>query len=331
MNILVNLPAGFFSQPELSAIFGRLRQMGDVRFTSHNKADEIRHDLSWANAVIMWSWPMLTDDLLETAPNLKFLGHIDIRQAAARVALDRGLAVSVSRHGFSPAVAEMALALILTSLRRTSNFHSQMAMGSETWVKTFPTDIDTRERELTGRSVGVIGYGRVGRRLVELLTPFQCSVRIFDPFVKPEMVATSGSVSVGLDEMISESDVVVLCAASNPSTDHLIGEREIGLLRRDALFVNVARAALVDTDALIARLKQGDVIAAIDVFDKEPLEDDSPLRALPNVYLTPHRAGGIIPSVQRTLSYLVDDLEAYMDGRDRQHALTEALLPGLDA
>ncbi len=331
MNILVNLPAGFFSQPELSAIFDRLRQMGDVRFTSHNKADEIRHDLSWANAVIMWSWPMLTDDLLESLPNLTFLGHIDIRQAAARVALDRGLAVSVSRHGFSPAVAEMALTLILTSLRRTSTFHSQMAIGTEPWVKTFPTDIDTRERELTGRSVGVIGFGRVGRRLVELLNPFQCSVRIFDPFVNSEIVSASGAASVALDEMIRESDVVVLCAASNPGTDHLLGKNEIALFRKDAVFVNVARAALVDTEALLARLHCGDFFAALDVFDKEPLEGDSPLRSLPNVYLTPHRGGGIIASVQRTLNYLVDDLEAHVDGGGRQHVLTEAILPGLDA
>jgi phosphoglycerate dehydrogenase-like enzyme len=330
MNILVNLPEGFFRQPELEPSFERLRAMGAVRCASHNTADQIRADLAWANAVIMWSWPVFTAELLDSAPNLKFAGHIDIRPWAARIEMDRGIAVSVSRHGFSPAVAEMALALSLSTLRRISDYHTQMRQGSESWVKAFPTDIDPLERELTGRSVGIIGFGRVGRRLVELLQPFHCSLGIYDPFVSPETIAANGAIASGLEEMIRESDVVTLCAASNPGSRHLLGQAEIALFRKDAVFVNVARAALVDTNALVERLQQGDLFAALDVFDREPLESDSVLRRLPNVYLTPHRAGGLIASVHRILGWLVDDLAAYIAGNERTHALTEAMLPGLD-
>src|SRR5688500_15855405 len=100
MNILVNLPPTFFSHLALADVFTRLDALGSIRKTSHNKAEEIQADLAWADAVIMWSWPKLTDDLLDAAPNLKYAGHLDISRSAAQTAISRGLPVSVSRHGF---------------------------------------------------------------------------------------------------------------------------------------------------------------------------------------------------------------------------------------
>jgi phosphoglycerate dehydrogenase-like enzyme len=331
MNILVNLPSGFFSQAELAPTWERLSQLGTVRQTSHNTADEIRADLVWADAVFMWSWPALTDDLLNNSPNLKFRGHIDISQGAARLALSRGVPVALSRGGFSPAVSEMALALILSTLRKVSDYHAQMRAGSEPWVESFPTDIDPLERELTGRSVGIVGFGNVGRRLGELLQPFHPVLRVYDPFVPGEVLQAHNAMRVELDEMLRDSDVVVLCAASNPGTAHLIGREQIALLRPHAVFINVARAALVDTQSLVERLQRGDLFAAIDVFDSEPLDRDAVLRTLPNAYLTPHRAGGTMASVARTLNWLIDDFEAGLEGRALQHALMERMLPSLDA
>lgn len=330
-NLLVNLPEGFFGHPDLTDVFARLARWGRVRATSHDTADAIRADLAWADAVILWSWPALTDDLLDAAPNLRYIGHLDVSQAGARVALARGLPVSVSRHGFSPAVAEMALALILGTLRKVSDHHARMREGTESWVQAFPTDIDPQERELTGRPVGLIGFGRVGRRLAELLAPFRCPLSIYDPFVPVDALAAYPARRRDLPEMLAECDVVVLCAASNPGTRHLLGPAEIALLRPEAVLVNVARAALVDTDALVARLKQGNLFAALDVFDQEPLAADSALRTLPNTYLTPHRAGGVMASVRRILDYLIDDLEAVFTGSERRHPLTEAMLPSLDS
>jgi phosphoglycerate dehydrogenase-like enzyme len=331
MNILVNLPPGFFGHPSLAPAFERLHTIGEVRTASHNTADEIRADLVWADAVIMWSWPVFTDELLDQAPNLKYSGQLDVSQSGAKVSLSRGLPVSVSRSGWSPAVSEMALALTLGVLRKTSDYHTRMRAGTEPWVDVFPTDIDPLERELTGRPVGIVGFGNVGRRLAELLTPFRCQLLVCDPFVPETVLDTHGAKRASLHEMIQGSDVVVLCAASNSGTKHLIGQAEFALFRKDAVLVNVARAALVDTDALIDRLKLGGFSAAIDVFDKEPLQADAALRALPNAYLTPHRAGGTIASVLRTITWLIDDLEAVLAGRPRAYALVEAMIPSLDA
>jgi hypothetical protein len=94
----------------------------------------------------------------------------------------------------------------------------------------------------------------------------------------------------------------------------------------NCVLVNVGRSMLVDMAALQARLEKGDLIAMLDVFDQEPLDADSPLRRLPSTYLTPHRAGGILESVERALRMLTDDLEAFLNGRERQYAVTEAML-----
>jgi phosphoglycerate dehydrogenase-like enzyme len=330
LNILVNLPAAFHTQPELRPFYERLEKRGTVRTTSHNTADEIRGDLAWADAVIMWSWPVLTDDLLDAAPKLMFRGHMDIGQDQARIGLRRKAPISLSKGGWSPAVSEMALTLILSTLRKTSNYHAAMRRGAEKWVASLPADIDPDERQLTGRNVGIVGLGQIGRRLAELLAPFRVRLRACDPYVGEDVLKRHGAERVELDDLIRESEVVVVAAASNPGTRHLVGAAQIALFRPRAVFVNVARAALVDTDALVARLKKGDLYAAIDVFDKEPLAADHPLRALPNAYLTPHRAGGLMESCGRVVGWLVDDFEAVLDGRERRYALTEAMVPALD-
>ena len=331
MNILVALPdEGFLNHPVLATSLERLGKLGEVRRAWRHAEQDWPEHWGWAEAAITWWWPLLTEADFDAATNLRFLGRIDISRDGARRALDHGVTVSCSRGGWSPAVAEMALALMLNTLRRVSDYHAAMQSGNEAWVRQFPADIAPTERELTGRSVGIIGFGGVGRRLAELLRPFRVELRVADPYVSDDAVAAIAGRRVEMAELLAESDVVVLSAAASGETRHLLGRAEIKALRRDAVLVNVARAALVDTQALVARLERGDLFAAVDVFDEEPLPPDAPLRRLPNAYLTPHRAGGILASVERVISWLVDDLEAYAAGQPLKHELTSAMLAGLD-
>ncbi len=331
MNLLVNLPEGFFTAPDLQTAWERLRALGELRQTSHNTPEEIRDDLAWADHVIMWSWPVLDAELLDAAGELGFLGHVDIVQQAAREALARGIPLSCSKRGWSPAVSELALALMLNLLRRISHYHAAMREGREKWVQAMPEDFPFDERQLTGRAVGIIGLGGVGRRLAELLTPFAPNpLRVFDPFLPKEAFGAHGAVRADLPELLSESEVVVLCAAANTDTKHLIGEAEIARLKSGSVFINVARSALVDYDALARRLEKGDVLAGLDVFEKEPLEADHPLRKIPGAFLTPHRGGGLRESIHRVVHWLIDDLEAHLKGQPRAHIVTEAMIPSLD-
>ncbi len=331
MNILVNLPPTFFSTPALRPIFARLETYGTVRYTSHNTQAEILPDLAEQDAIIMWAWPLIDEDMIAAHPRLRYIGFLDVMQSGARAAVAKGLPISNSRSGFSPAVAEMALALMLTCLRKVSDYHAQMRAGVEKWVTEYPGDIDPQERELTGRAVGIIGLGGVGRRLAELLQPFRCELKIADPYVPEDVVAKAGATRCEVDELVRSSEIIVLCAASNSGTSKLIDGAKIQSMAPGTLFINVARAALVDYDALVARLHTGDIQAALDVFDQEPLPADHPLRACANAYLTPHRAGGIMISNERILNYLIDDLDNVVNGRPQKFAVTERMISALDA
>jgi phosphoglycerate dehydrogenase-like enzyme len=331
MNILINLPSDFFTQPELAPCFDRIARHGKVRKTSHNTPDEIAADLKWAEVVFMWSWPVLDNALLDRVGKLDYAGHIDINQTGARAELARGIPVSTSKSGFSPAVAEMALGLILNALRKISDYHAAMRAGTEKWVQAFPKDIDPLERELTGRTVGIIGLGQVGGRLRELLEPFHCPIKVHDPFLPDEIAKAKKVTKVTLPELVAQSSVIVLCAAANAGTQQLLDAKLIQAMPANAVFVNVARATLVNTEALIARLTKGDLVAAIDVFDQEPLSQNHPLRQLPNALLTPHRAGGLMSSVERNLNWLIEDFENVLAARPRRYAVTTEMISRLDA
>jgi phosphoglycerate dehydrogenase-like enzyme len=278
----------------------------------------------------MWAWPVLDEALLEKAGSLEYVGHIDINQTGAKAELGREIPISCSRGGFSPAVAEMALGLILNTLRKISDYHAAMRAGTEFWVQEFPSDIDPIERQLTGLTVGIVGLGQVGRRLAHFLRAFEVELKVVDPYVADDVLASFEAERMDLDPMIKACDVVVLCAASNDGTDRLINAERCGYFKKDAILVNVARAALVDTDAVAIRLKQGDFFACLDVFDTEPLAEESELRSLPNAYLTPHRAGGLLSSVQRNLDWLIDDYEALVADKPRAYAVSEKMIPSLD-
>ena len=327
LRLLVNLPPTFFTYPLLRPHFERLEKVATVRKASHDTQEQIAPDLQWAEAVIMWAWPNLDDAMLANAPDLRFVGQLNTTQTTARACLQRGIAISEARHCWSPAVAEMALALILCGLRKVSDYHAAMRRAKEEWVVSFPADIDPRERELTGRPVGIVGFGRIGQRLAELLRPFRVELRIHDPYLPEAIAQRYGAKQVTVKELIRESDIVVLCAANTEETRHLVGREEIAAFRKNSILVNVGRSMLVDMAALQERLENGDMMAMSDVFDQEPLEADSPLRQLSNTYLTPHRAGGLLSSVERGLTMLFDDLEAHLSGEERRYAVTEATLP----
>jgi phosphoglycerate dehydrogenase-like enzyme len=230
------------------------------------------------------------------------------------------------RLAWSPAVAEMALILVMSGLRQTSANHIAMTRGTEHWVRNIPGDIDARERQLAGRAVGIVGFGGIGQHLAKLMQPFEVRLRVYDPFLPVEVAAQFNAEQVELMELVQKSEVVVLCAANTEEARHLFDATAINALRKDAVLVNVGRSMLIDMQALQARLQKGDLIAMLDVFDQEPLPLDSPLRSLPNIYLTPHAAGAILESMQRVLAWLADDLEAHLNGQPRKYAVTDKML-----
>jgi len=316
------LPPGCFQTPALEPVWERLAGLVEVTRSSCNTPDEIRPLLADKEAILMWSWPKLDAELLTDAPQLRFAGHLNVTRSGAEAEIEKGIVVCEASRAWSPSVAEMGLALILSGLRRLSDYHAAFRQGSEQWISDFSADIDPRERRLTGRSVGIVGLGGIGQRLAELLAPFQVSLRAFDPYLPPELAAAKGAQLVSLDDLLANSEIVVLAAAETNENRHMIGESQIKLLRPNALLVNICRAALVDIDAVVQRLHKGDLMYLSDVFDQEPVPLDSPLRKTPGIYATPHRAGATMESVVQIITWLVDDLEAFLAKRPLRHQLS---------
>lgn len=175
--------------------------------------------------------------------------------------------------------------------------------------------------ELTGRTVGLIGCGHIGRRLLDFLKPFHCRVLVHDPYIPRELADAYGFDLTTLDNVLSLPEVVVCLAPLTPRTRGIIGPREIALMKPGVVFVNVSRGAIVQSAALVERLKIGDMIASLDVFDPEPIPVGSPVRQMENVFLSPHIAGVTARSRTRFFDLMVDELERFFSGHETHHDL----------
>jgi len=144
-------------------------------------------------------------------------------------------------------------------------------------------------RELTGKTVGLVGFGRIGRRLAELMSGFGVTILAYDPYMNEEAAKERKVQSVSLEELLERSDVVSLHLPSTKETYHLINKENIGKMRDGAYLINTSRGALVDEEALYEALACGKLSgAALDVFEKEPVTADNPLFGLEQTVLAPH-------------------------------------------
>ena len=266
--------------------------------------------------VVSHGSPMISAEVMDAAPNLKLIGELEGDRFAYRIdvksAWERGIRTVDTTQGSSYPVSEWALALILISLRNAGASFRRILAGEA--AQPAHDDFGYVNGELTGKRVGLIGCGHIGRRLVTYLRPFEVDIRVYDPYLASEMPDAIGVVKTSLDNVLSKSDVIVCLAPLTPATQGMIGQRELDMIPSNSVFVNVSRGAVVDSDALIARLKRGDIVAGLDVFDPEPIPPDSEIIGLPNVFLTPHIAGVTQTSYQRFFTLMVDEIKRFFQG-----------------
>jgi phosphoglycerate dehydrogenase-like enzyme len=272
--------------------------------------------------------PRVTSRVFAAAPNLRLVGDIEgdrfagrIDVAAARAA---GVLVVDTTHASSWPVAEWALALMLMGLRQNAHFREIIAGHdmSQSEYRTSPPG-----RELTGKTVGLIGFGHIGWRLREFLTPFECPIIAYDPYA-PRELADAQRVDFASLATVMGCDVVVCLAPATPHTMGMIGEAELAMLREDAVFINVSRGSVVDVGALIARAQQGDAWFGLDAHDPEPLAVDSPLRGMSNVILSAHIAGVTVEAQPRFFALMVDELERFSAGIEPRAQITDRVVAG---
>lgn len=265
--------------------------------------------------VVCHGSPLIDAEILDHAPRLRVIGELEGDRFAQRIDLDaaweRDIRTVDTTHGSSYPVSEWALALILISLRNAGE-HFRKIIEHEVYIKPTTGWLPSR---LEGKKVGLIGGGHIARRLITYLEPFHCDIRVYDPYLPKVVADIMGFLLTSLDFVLAESEIVVCLAPLTPATRRMIGQRELDLLKPGSVFVNVSRGAIVDPDALIARLQRGDIVAGLDVFDPEPIPADSPIKDMPNVFLTPHIAGSN-RGLERFFPLMIDDLDRCFHGHE---------------
>lgn len=193
-------------------------------------------------------------------------------------------------------VADHTLSFILGLTRQVVAHTRDVQAGR--WGLAVPVN---GMRVLREQSVGVVGFGRIGREVVRRLLAFKCTVHVHDPVAPVADIVASGAKPAGLDALFAQSDIVTLHCPSTPQTRHLVNASRLAAMKPGALLVNLSRGDLVDTPALVSALESGALAgAALDVFDPEPLPADNPLRRLPQVIVAPHIAS-VSPTAVRAL------------------------------
>ncbi len=257
----------------------------------------------------------LSGPMMDAVPALRFVavsrgGPVNIDMAAAR---QRGIKVVNTPGRNASAVAEFAIGAILSETRMIRAGHEALRRGE--WRGDLYR-ADTTGRELNEMTVGVIGYGAIGAKVVKLLKAFGCKILVADPYVQLSAADRADGVEhVSLDALLAQADVITLHARVTPETTGLIGGAAFARMKPGTIFVNTARGPMVDYDALYDALASGHLRGAmLETFAVEPVPPDWPLLQLPNVTLTPHIAGASVRTVTNAAEQAAEDVRRYIAG-----------------
>lgn len=305
----------------------RLHALADlaepIRVSDLDSPDS-RARLAHAEVLITsWGCPTLTTDHLDAAPNLRAILHCagSVRGLLPDDVHTRGIQVASAADLNAVPVAEFTLAAVIMAGKRAFPLAQHSRTEPAGWGESFGSELSN-----LGRTIGIVGFSKIGRRAVDLIARTLAPERILvsDPMADAAAVAAAGASLTTLDDLLTRSDIVSLHAPLLPQTAGMIGARELALIPEGATLINTARGGLIDHDALAARCAAGTLDAILDVTDPEPLPVDHPLLALPNVAITPHIAGSLGTETRRLSRAMLDALEALTLGESLPGAMDAA-------
>ncbi|KOU11321.1 2-hydroxyacid dehydrogenase [Streptomyces sp. NRRL F-2295] len=280
-------------------------------------------------AVCVTQMAPFTERVFAASPELRLVavsrgGPVNVDLAAAT---RHGVRVSFAPGRNAPAAAEFAVGLMLAAARRIGTADAELKRG------VWRGDLYAYEEsggELGGSTVGLVGYGAIGRIVARVMRAFGAHVLAADPYADPAAVRADGVEPVGLDDLLSRSRVVSLHARLTEETRHLLDARRLALLPRGAVLVNSARGGLLDHAPLPQMLRDGRLGAlALDVYDVEPLPDGWPLHGVPNVITTPHLAGATRQTAHRAAAITAAEVGRFLRGEELFHLANPAVRGGV--
>ena len=225
------------------------------------------------------------ESVFKALPRLKVVARYGVGydKVDVRAANQYGVCVVNVQNYCTEEVSDHALALLMASIRKIVLFDNWVKKRN--WNYNFSKPI----YRIKNKNMGIIGFGNISRRLVEKLQPFKMNILVYDPFVHPDLAKDFGVTLTSLDQLVTESDYISIHAPLNKDTRHLIGTKELNLMKDSVFIVNTSRGGLIDEKALIDALRNKKIAgAALDVFDQEPINQDNPLLSMENVILSPH-------------------------------------------
>jgi len=327
LRVLVTVPRPLRDEILSAPAQAKLEGLAEVTFNedSHNwSGDELAARLPGMDALIgSWGLAKLTPEVLARADRLRLVAYAagSVKYFVTDALFERGIALTHAASRIADSVADLTLVTAMMGLRRPQDYDRRMKAG-EAW----PKGDDAPTYEIRGRRVGLLGMGYVGRRAAALFQAVGAEVWAYDPYLPEERAAALGVRKAGLDEVLSECEVVSVHLPVTEETHHLLGARELGLMRDGAVFINNARAWVVEQQAMVAELAKGRFWAALDVYDPEPLPPDHPLRRMDNVLLTPHIAGRTRDSYLGLMAEMIDEVERFFQGQPLRYQVTQAML-----
>jgi D-3-phosphoglycerate dehydrogenase len=289
--------------------------------------EALERNLGQAEALLVRSETRVTEAMLDAAPRLRVIGRagagVDTIDVAAATA--RGIVVVNAPGGNAVAAAEHSLALMFALARRVAAADASLKRGE--WSRSRYIG-----SELTGKTLGLIGLGRVGSEVARRAQGLDMRVIVFDPYVPDEHVQRMGLEPVELDTLLASADFVSLHVPLTEATRGILNAERIAAMRPGAFVVNCARGGLVDEPALLAALDEGRLAGAgIDVFGSEPVSDSDPLPKHPKVVATPHLGASTVEAQANVATQVAHEVLAVLAGRPTQFAVNVPSLRPEDA
>ncbi|MFB6119247.1 phosphoglycerate dehydrogenase [Halosegnis sp.] len=305
------------TDPIADAGLERLREAGHGVETGYDLAgDALFEAVADAHALIVRSGTEVTRELFEAASNLVIVGRagIGVDNIDIEAATDHGVIVANAPEGNVRAAAEHTVAMAFATARSVPQAHIRLKNGE--WAKG-----DYLGTELNGKTLGVVGLGRVGQEVAKRLAALGMELVAYDPYISEERADQIGAELADLDETLARADFLTIHTPLTPETENLIGEEELAQLE-GGYVVNCARGGIVDEPALAAAVEDGVLAgAAIDVFGEEPLPADSPLLDVEDVVVTPHLGASTSAAQEHVATSTAEQVLAAFAGQPVVNAL----------
>lgn len=278
-----------------------------------------------ADALLCLLTDRIDEEVISAGPQLRVIsncavGHDNIDLAAATA---RGIVVCNTPGVLTETTADLAWALLMAAARRIAEADRFLRAGR--WRSWSPQLL--LGQDVYGATLGIVGLGRIGRAVARRARGFEMRLLYSDPTRQPEVEAELGAQRVPLDELLRESDFVTLHTPLTNETRHLIGPRQLALMKPTAVLINTSRGPVVDEAALVAALREKRLLyAGLDVFDPEPIAADHPLVALDNVVLLPHIGSATVATRTRMATMAAQNILAVLSGQRPPHPVNPEVL-----